>query len=84
MEVECLPKDLPEKISIDVTKLGVGDSLHIGDLEVPEGIRLLDPKEQVICTIAHARVEKVEEEVEEEEAEEAAEEERAEETEKEE
>jgi large subunit ribosomal protein L25 len=38
IEVECLPKDLPESIVIDVTNLGIGDAIHIRDLQLPEGV----------------------------------------------
>ncbi len=65
IEVECLPKDLPDKFELDVTSLGVGDSLHVSDIKVGDNIKIITPGEQVICTIAHARAEKaaVEEEV---------------------
>ena len=38
VEVECLPKDLPESIIVDVTKLEIGDAIHIKDLQLPEGV----------------------------------------------
>ena len=38
LEVICLPKDLPEYIEVDVLKLDVGDSLHISDLQLPQGV----------------------------------------------
>lgn len=38
LEIHCLPKDLPEFIAVDVQNLGVGDSLHIADLELPQGV----------------------------------------------
>lgn len=40
LEVRCLPKDLPERISIDVTHLNVGDAVHVRELKVPEGVSL--------------------------------------------
>ena len=51
IEIECLPKDLPEYIEIDITDLDVGDSFHVGDLKVKEGIKILSNPEQVILTI---------------------------------
>ncbi len=65
VEVECLPKDLPDKFEVDISALGVGDSLHVSDIKVEGNIRIITPEEQVICTIAHARAEKaaIEEEV---------------------
>lgn len=42
VEVECLPKDLPEYIEVDVSGLNVGDSLHLSDLVMPAGATLLE------------------------------------------
>ena len=41
VEVSCLPKDLPEYLDVDVADLGLGSSLHLSDLELPEGISLV-------------------------------------------
>jgi large subunit ribosomal protein L25 len=38
IEVECLPKDLPEIIRIDVSGLNVNESIHVRDLKLPEGV----------------------------------------------
>lgn len=51
LHIECLPKDIPELITADIENLQIGDSLHIDDLEIGEGIRVLDKAEQVILTI---------------------------------
>jgi large subunit ribosomal protein L25 len=70
IEVECLPKDLPKEIEVDISPLNVGQSIHA--LEIPEipGVKYLMPPDQVICTIAVPKEEKeVIEEVEEEELE---------------
>ena len=40
VEIACLPKDLPEFIEVDVVSLDVGDSLHLSELKMPEGVRL--------------------------------------------
>jgi len=71
LEVECLPKDLPEEILVDISALNVGDSIHIRDIEPPEGVRIVTPQEQVLCIVEHRRAEEVAE-VEEEELEEEA------------
>ena len=42
VEVECLPKDLPEYIEVDISGMGVGDSLHLSDLAMPGGVDLLE------------------------------------------
>jgi large subunit ribosomal protein L25 len=38
LEVECLPKDLPEVIRIDVSHLGLNEAVHIRDLQLPPGV----------------------------------------------
>ncbi|AHE99332.1 50S ribosomal protein L25/general stress protein Ctc [Thioalkalivibrio paradoxus] len=41
VEIECLPGNLPETIEVDVADLGVGDSLHLSDLALPEGVTVV-------------------------------------------
>ena len=38
VEINCLPKDLPEYIEVDLISLEVGDSIHLGDLKMPAGV----------------------------------------------
>ena len=38
IEVSCLPKDLPEFITVDLSNIDVGHSLHIGELTLPAGV----------------------------------------------
>jgi large subunit ribosomal protein L25 len=40
--IECLPKDLPEFIEVDISGMEVGDALHLSDLKVPDGVTLPD------------------------------------------
>jgi large subunit ribosomal protein L25 len=47
LEVECLPKDVPEFLEVDVTPLGIGDSLHLSDVKFPEGV---EPEEKDMTT----------------------------------
>jgi large subunit ribosomal protein L25 len=39
LHIECLPKDLPEIISVDVSGLGLNQSLHVRDLALPSGVK---------------------------------------------
>jgi large subunit ribosomal protein L25 len=57
IEVECLPKDLPEELVLDINELGLDKSMHIRDLALPEGVRALQPADQVICVVAHRKAE---------------------------
>ncbi|GAB4379760.1 MAG: 50S ribosomal protein L25 [Calditrichia bacterium] len=63
VEVECLPKDLPEQLEIDITNLEIGDSIRVKDLKF-ENIRILDDPEETILLIEHARLTKEVEEME--------------------
>jgi large subunit ribosomal protein L25 len=42
LQVSCLPKDLPEFIAVDLTELGVGESLHISQIVLPAGVTSVD------------------------------------------
>lgn len=41
MEIECLPKDLPEYIEVDISALDIGDSLHLADIVIPKGLAIV-------------------------------------------
>jgi large subunit ribosomal protein L25 len=41
VEVSCLPKHLPEYIEVDLSQLDVGDSVHLSDLKLPEGVEIV-------------------------------------------
>ena len=59
IEVECLPKDLPESIIVDVTPLEIGDAIHIKDLPLPAGVTALGNPETSVLHIAAPAVEEV-------------------------
>ncbi|MGD2137770.1 MAG: 50S ribosomal protein L25/general stress protein Ctc [Gammaproteobacteria bacterium] len=40
--IECLPRDLPEFIGVDISAMNIGDALHLSDLRIPEGVTLLE------------------------------------------
>ncbi|MGR9074169.1 MAG: 50S ribosomal protein L25/general stress protein Ctc, partial [Gammaproteobacteria bacterium] len=42
VEVSCLPGDLPEFIEIDISKLDVGESLHLTDIATPKGVEIIE------------------------------------------
>ena len=41
VEVVCLPKDIPEYLEVDVSALEIGDSRHLTDIKLPEGVEIL-------------------------------------------
>jgi large subunit ribosomal protein L25 len=55
--IRCLPKDIPEKIVADVSDLVIGQSIHIKDLEIPEGIKVeADPSETVVNILSPRKI----------------------------
>lgn len=66
LEVECFPAQMPDFISVDVTSLGIGDSIHIADLSLPEGVAAAQPSELPVVSVLAPTIEKVVKPVEEE------------------
>ncbi|HEX9423889.1 MAG TPA: 50S ribosomal protein L25 [Pyrinomonadaceae bacterium] len=59
IEIRCEPREIPDVINVDVSNLGVHDVLHISDIEVAEGIEILDLPETVIATVSIVKEEPV-------------------------
>ena len=57
LKVRCLPKDLPEQITLDVTALEIGKSLHIGDIVAPAGVQIMGEKSRTVVAVAAPRAE---------------------------
>lgn len=66
LEIECLVTNMPETIVVSVKGVGVGDVLHAGDVELPEGIKLVSPTSTLLVT-CHLKAAAVSAEEEEEE-----------------
>ncbi len=48
LEVECLPDALPETLEVSVAALGLGEALHVSQIPMPEGVRILNDPELVV------------------------------------
>jgi len=59
VEVECLPDEIPEFLSIDVSKLVIGQAVRASDVPLPGSVRLVSPPEAVISHIVTMRAEEV-------------------------
>jgi large subunit ribosomal protein L25 len=58
LEVECLPTQIPEKIEVDVVNLKIGQSVHVRDLVLPPGIKVMhDPEVTVLMVSAPVKEE---------------------------
>lgn len=53
--IRCLPKDIPEKIVVEVTDLEIGDSIHIKNLQIPEGVKVEDDPSSTVVNILSPR-----------------------------
>jgi large subunit ribosomal protein L25 len=52
LKVRATPKDLPDAIHVDVTKLAVGQSIHIGEIQAPPGVEIIGKKEAPVVAVA--------------------------------
>jgi large subunit ribosomal protein L25 len=43
LSIECLPRDLPDVITVDVSALNIGDSIHVRDIPLPAGVSTKNP-----------------------------------------
>jgi len=60
VEVECLPADIPERISADISELHLHQSLKVGDLAGPQGVKLISDPATVLALVQVPHEEKVE------------------------
>jgi large subunit ribosomal protein L25 len=51
IEIECLPTEIPESFSADISGLGVGDALHASDVKVPAGVKVISAPELTIAVV---------------------------------
>jgi large subunit ribosomal protein L25 len=60
IEVLCLPRAIPEELPIEVGQLQVGDSIHVREIALPEGVELVsDPELSVVSVVLPAKEEEV-------------------------
>lgn len=57
LHVRCLPTHIPDYIEVDVSTLAIGDSLHVQDLKLPEGIQVLSDAQLTLVTLVPPLVE---------------------------
>jgi large subunit ribosomal protein L25 len=50
IEISCLPRDLPEFIAVDLGAMDVGDTLHVSDLKLPDGVEPIGDAEQGVVS----------------------------------
>ena len=57
IEVECLPGDIPERIDVDVTDLGINQSLRVSDIPAPAKVKVLQAADQVVVHVVSVKEE---------------------------
>jgi large subunit ribosomal protein L25 len=56
LEVHCLPANLPETVTIDIGELEMGASLHVGDIQFPEGVSPTLDGDVIVVLVAEPRI----------------------------
>lgn len=54
VRISCLPNNIPDHITIDVTNLGLGDAIHVKDLNIAN-VRFLQNEDVIIVSVVHPR-----------------------------
>jgi large subunit ribosomal protein L25 len=57
IEVECLPLDIPEFFNVEVSALDIGDSIHIEELSIPEGVTVVSESNLALVAVVPPTVE---------------------------
>jgi large subunit ribosomal protein L25 len=52
IEVRCRPDQIPEKVEVDVSGLGIAESLHVSDVKAPAGIKFRTSAKQTVAVVA--------------------------------
>jgi large subunit ribosomal protein L25 len=59
VDISCLPKDLPAYIEVDLINLAIGDSIHLSEVKIPEGVELTGLSEEndpIITSVSKPKV----------------------------
>lgn len=59
VKVTCLPTEIPESITLDVSPLSIGQHLSISDIQVEKEVKILDDPERTIVVVSPPKVEEV-------------------------
>ena len=57
VEVECLPGDIPERIDVDVTDLGLHGAVRVSELKISDKVKILDEPEQIVVHVVSVKEE---------------------------
>ncbi len=51
LTIKAKPQSIPEKIVVDVSNLGLGDSIHVRDIKAPEGCKIMDSPDETVAVV---------------------------------
>ena len=54
IEIQCLPGDIPDAIDVDISDIGLGDSINVGVIVLDEKLTLVTSEETVLASVTHA------------------------------
>jgi large subunit ribosomal protein L25 len=57
VEVECLPGDIPERIEVDVTDLGIHGAIRVSELKISDKVKILDDADQIVLHVVSVKEE---------------------------
>lgn len=57
IEIECLPTEIPSHFSVDISHLGIGQSLHVSEIQLPAGVKLISSPDMTVAVVALAEEE---------------------------
>src|SRR6184192_3277948 len=57
LAIECLPRDLPDRITVDVSQLNIGDSIHVRQIQLPSGVTSKVPPDLTAFSVLAPTVE---------------------------
>ncbi len=59
LEIEVLPRDLVEEITVDVSNLEIGESIRVKDIDIPENIKVLEDMDETVVAVKAPRAEEI-------------------------
>ncbi len=62
VDIQCLPRLIPEMLEFDITAMEIGDTFHVAQLSVPEGVKILTPEDHPVAAVLAASKMAMEEE----------------------
>ncbi len=60
VRIECLPQDIPENVTFDISSTGLGDSMHLRDVTPPKGVAFLDSLDTALVVVKTPRMARAE------------------------